>query len=122
MGSAAKSFFNTKYYNGTIDHGNHIHCNDYHLTKICLVHYHFRNAEQMKNKIINNIQGFGYKNDLNFLKNLIQNNPNCEKNHHVRNQIGILENNYTYKLNYREPCSSDIILTPLKNKVIDGYF
>jgi len=95
MGSHAKTFFNTRYYKGNIDHGNHICSNDYHLTKICLVHYHCRNIEQMKKKILNNITGLGYHNDLNYLKNLINTNPNCAGNHHVKYQISILEGTYS---------------------------
>jgi hypothetical protein len=120
MGTMAKSFFNIKYYNGEIDHGNHINCEDYFLTKICLVHYHARNLEQIKNKVLNNITGLGYLNNLDSLKNIIKNNPICEGNHHVKNQINILENKF--KLNYRSSNSNDLILTPLKNKIINGYF
>jgi hypothetical protein len=61
MGNFAKSFFNTSIYKGYIDHGNHIPTNNYHLTNICLVHYHCRNLNQMKKKVLNNITGFCYK-------------------------------------------------------------
>jgi hypothetical protein len=126
MGNHAKSFFNTQYYKGDIDHGNHIHHmenNNYHLTKICLIHYHYRNLEQMKKKILNNITGLGYINDLNYLHNLINNNKTCPGFHHVNAQIQVLENRYVlpiYDINANDP--ENILLTPLKNRVRDGYF
>lgn len=120
MGSLAKSFFNTAYYKGGIDHGNHINRNDYHLTKLCLVHYHSRNVEQMKKKILNNVTGLGYHNDLNFLKNLIQNSPHCSGNHHVRNQINVLEG--TYSLGVHTINGNEIDLTVLKNRIIGKFF
>ena len=120
MGNIAKSYFNTSYYKGDIDHGNHIYSTDYHLTKLCLVHYHSRNIEQMKKKILNNITGLGYHNDLNFLKNLINFNPNCDGNHHVKNQINVLEG--TYCLPYHRINNSDINiinLSFLRDKIIN---
>jgi hypothetical protein len=120
MGNIAKTYFNTSYYKGHIDHGNHIHSNDYHLTKICLVHYHSRNLEQMRKKILNNITGLGYHNDLNFLKNLILSNPDCSGNHHVKHQINILEGTYSL------PCYSingnEIDISVLRDRIIDKYF
>lgn len=94
-GNHAKSFFRVDLYNGDIDHGNHI-CdkNGYFMSNICLVHFHCRNLEQMKKKVINNVIGLGYPNDLHSLRELINNNPNCQGNHHVRHQISILEGNY----------------------------
>lgn len=94
-GSHAKSFFRVDLYNGPIDHGNHIVCgNGYYVSNICLVHFHCRNLEQMKKKVLNNITGLGYANDLNLLRDLIRNSPNCNGNHHVRHQINILEGGY----------------------------
>lgn len=119
MGNFGKSYFNTRYYKGSIDHGNHIVCDNYHLTKLCLVHYHRRNFEQMKKKILNNITGLGYHNDLNFLKNLIKNNPGCAGFHHVNNQINVLEG--TYSLN-AYTTNNTIDLTPLKNRIIGKYY
>ena len=126
MGDHAKSFFNTKYYKGTIDHGNHIHfiqSNNCHLTKICLVHYHYRNLEQMKKKILNNIIGLGYKNDLHYLYNLLNNNKSCPGFHHVKSQIEVLENKYLlplHDINLND--KNNISLEPLKNRVQNGYF
>ena len=126
MGDHAKSFFNTAQYKGKIDHGNHIHfidkknCN---LTKICLVHYHYRNLEQMKKKILNNILGLGYRNDLNYLYNLLHNNKNCAGFHHVKAQIDILENKYLlplYDINVDD--KNNISIEPLKNRIRDGFF
>jgi hypothetical protein len=110
-GSNAKSFFKLKNYTGDIDHGNHIITNDYFLTKICLVHYHSRNLEQMKKKIYNNVIGLGYPNNLGELKLALHKNANCNGNHHVRNYINILEN--TYKIHFQPYNSGMIELAPL---------
>lgn len=94
-GNHAKSFFRVDLYNGDIDHGNHINNkNGYFISNICLVHFHCRNLEQMKKKVLNNVIGLGYPNDLHLLRELINNYPNCVGNHHVRHQINILEDNY----------------------------
>lgn len=45
-------------------------------------------------KVLNNVIGLGYPNDLHLLRELINNYPNCVGNHHVRHQINILEDNY----------------------------
>jgi len=117
MGKMAKSYFNTQYYKGSIDHGNHIVCDNYYLTKLCLVHYRDRNLEQMKKKILNNVIGFGYHNDLNLLKKLIKNIPNCDGFHHVKNQINVLEGNYSLHVH---DINNKIDLTPLKNIIIEN--
>jgi hypothetical protein len=126
MGKNAKSFFNTIYYKGEIDHGNHINTLDdtcYHLTKICLVHYHFRNIEQMKKKILNNVLGLGYPNDLQYLKNLISQNIQIIGNHHVNSQIEVLENRYVLPLHYISSDDKSLInLEPLRDRIIAGYF
>ena len=120
MGNSAKSFFNTKYYKGDIDHGNHIRCTNFLLTKLCLVHYHSRNLEQIKKKILNNITGLGYKNDLLFLKNLIEENPNCSGNHHVKNQINVLK--YNFLLNVHNINNNEINLNPLKERIRGKWY
>ncbi len=120
MKNLAKSYFRKGQFKETIDHGNHINTNDYVLSKICLVHYHQRNLEQMKKKIKANIEGLGYKNDLNELKKELEKNQNCPGNHHVKNQINILENKYEFVIN--KDNIKDISLLPLKNRIIQGYF
>jgi hypothetical protein len=120
MKNFAKSFFRKGQYKGVIDHGNHISNEDYVLSKICLVHYHQRNLEQMKKKIKANIEGLGYKNNLEELKKELEKNPNCPGNHHVKNQIRILENNYQLIIN--KDNVKDISLLPLKNRIIQGYY
>jgi hypothetical protein len=120
MGHLGKTYFNTRYYKGPIDHGNHIASHDYHLTKLCLVHYHCRNLEQMKKKIYNNVVGLGYQNDLGFLKNLLESNQNCNGNHHVRHQINVLEGKYSIGIHHIN--NSEIDLTPLKNRIIAKYY
>jgi len=121
MGSMAKSFIDTRYFNGLIDHGNHIPCNDYHLTKIALVHYHFRNMEQIRKKIYNNVAGLGY--NMNSLNNIITQNPDCCGCHHIKNLIEIQENRFKIPLNDSiiDP-NNCICITPLKNRIIGGYF
>ena len=116
----SKSFVNTNYYKGSFDHGNHIPCDDFHLTKICLIHFLHRNLEQMKKKILNNVLGFDYKNDLIFLKDLLNKNKNCCGNHHVKNQIEVLENRY--KLPVHKSSSKHINLNVFNQRIKDGPF
>ena len=118
-GDHAKSFFNTALFNGKIDHGNHYQTNNYILSNLCLVHYHTRNLDQIKKKVFNNISGLGY-NPFNLQSLKTKTDHNNIGFHHVINQINVLKN--TFKLNYRESNSTDIILTPLKNIVISEYF
>lgn len=113
----AKSFINTSYFRINIDHGNHLITNDYFLTKLCLLHYHARNTEQMKKKIFNNVTGFHHQNDLGYLKNLITACPSCAGGHHVRNQINVLENNYTLPKN--EKSDGNIKLSVFSQKIKD---
>jgi hypothetical protein len=120
MGDMAKSFFKKKNYSGPIDHGNHIQCSNYLLTKLCLVHYHERNTEQMLKKTLNNILGIGYTNSLDFLHNLINTQPHCMNYHHVINQIKILENRY--QISCFPPSHGNIDLTPLRDRIAGGYF
>jgi hypothetical protein len=120
MGNMAKSFFKKKYYNGSIDHGNHISCSNYFLTKLCLVHYHERNLDQMKKKTLNNVLGIGYPNSLDFLRNLIDTQPECMNSHHVKTQIKILEQKYA--MSCFSPTYGSIDLTPLRDRIVGGYF
>jgi hypothetical protein len=113
VGSGAKTFFNTRLFKGEIDHGNHYRTNKYLLTKLCLVHFHERNLQQMKKKIYNNVKGLGYSpfNIIN-LENLAK-NPQTMGIHHIRNQINILKNNY--KITKNTINNGDISLAPLNN-------
>jgi len=121
-GYMAKSFFNTSIYKGEIDHGNHIPTSNYLLTDIYLVHYHCRNIEQIKKKIKNNVEGLGYINSLEHLKNIIKSNPQCAGNHHVESQIKVLENTYKLNISPSKKQKKYIDLSPLRNKLIAGYF
>lgn len=115
--SQAKTFFNTSIFKGEIDHGNHFMVTNYILTKLCLVHFHSRNLDQMKKKVFNNIIGLGYQPfKLNELKKLAKING-CEGIHHINNQIDILENNY--KLPIGKINNNDISLEPLNNFIIN---
>jgi hypothetical protein len=94
----AKSFFNKRTWIGEIDHGNHYKTSEYFLTDLCLVHYHCRNLEQMKQKVINNVIGLGY--DATSLDNL-QENITSHGNHHVKHMIRILNNEFTINTNHK---------------------
>jgi hypothetical protein len=121
-GTVAKSFIRKNLFHNTIDHGNHIQSNDYFLTDLCLVHFHSRNVDQIKKKIYNNVNGFGYPvNDLAALKNLIENNPSLSGGHHVKNQVVVLENQF--KLNTIDKNDPNIIdISRLNQRILEGYF
>jgi hypothetical protein len=107
----AKTFVNSSLFkNETIDHGNHYCTNDYILTDLCLVHYHFRNLEQFKKKVYNNVSGFKYPTDLNGLKSL---DPRCNGCHHVNNLISILENTYNVPYSPHIEGNNDVSLKEL---------
>jgi hypothetical protein len=81
-----------------------------------------------KKKILNNILGLGYKNDLDYLKNLLINNPKIAGFHHVINQIDVLEGNF--KLHSKNNMNKDIDtntntnkidINPLRKRVIAEY-
>ena len=112
----AKSFMKKKFYSGPIDHGNHIPTKNYYLTDLCLIHYHVRNIEQIRKKIYSNVTGFFYDADnLEKLKEMLKNNPECEGNHHVFQQIKVLENTHTLSCN--SYTSESIDLTPINEFV-----
>lgn len=115
-GTRAKSFFNSRLFNGTIDHGNHYNTNNYILTNLCLAHFHTRNMNQIKKKVFNNVKGFG-RNPFNLreLYAIIKQNPTIEGFHHIIKQISILENKFKLPAEVNE--SSDISLEPLNNYV-----
>ena len=113
----AKSFFKPSIYSGEIDHGNHIRVDNYCATNICLVHYHFRNMEQMKKKILNNVTGLGYPNNLEVLEKL---SPTCMGFHHVNSQIKVLKNEY--ELPFYENTDNCIDLKPLQERIQGGFF
>ena len=122
LGNFAKSFVDTRYFNEIIDHGNHINCNDYHLTNLVLVHYHNRNIEQMRKKILNNVLGFGYNPEINSLRDILQKNKDSPGCHHIRNQINILENRYVLPYDSNPDPNNTINITPLKNRIMGGFF
>jgi hypothetical protein len=98
-GKMAKTFVNIHKWSGHLDHGNHCCTKNYFLTELVLVHYHCRNIEQIKKKVIANVTGLGYNQNVNELKKLLEKNPNIEGGHHVRNMIKILENKFTIETN-----------------------
>ena len=110
-----KAFFDTRKWNGNIDHGNHFNAySEYTMSDICLVHYHKRNLQQHKKKVMNNLQGLGYNpHNLEELKKL---EKYCIGSHHVKEMIRILEGKY--QLNCNEPVySTDIHLNPISNYI-----
>jgi len=116
-GPHAKTFFHSRLFKGKIDHGNHYHTNDYYMTNFCLIHYHCRNLDQMKKKIYNNVIGLGYPPfNLNELKNILIKNPSIEGFHHIKNQIEVLENNYS--IENHTLLESDISLKPISEKIL----
>jgi len=113
----AKTFFHSSLFKGTIDHGNHYPTNDYFLTKLCLVHYHCRNLEQMKKKVYNNVYGLGYHPfNVNNLKNIIMKNPKIQGNQHINNQINILQKKYNIPID--TPNKTDIVLKPISEIIL----
>jgi len=121
-GSHAKSFINARHFKGTIDHGNHISSNNYFMTNIALIHFHYRNIEQNKKKTINNLLGLGYSLDLQNLKNIIIQNPNCNGSHHIHKYIKILENNFTLDFTENPDPNQNVSIKPFKKRIIDGFF
>ena len=115
----AKSFLDTRYWNGNIDHGNHCNFDDnFTMSELCLVHYHRRNLEQHKKKIVNNVNGLGYHaNNLEELKKL---DSYCAGAHHVTHMIKILENKYNFFPNEPE-LDTDIDLTPISTFLKNIY-
>jgi hypothetical protein len=113
-----KSFFDTRYWNGNIDHGNH--CNfqtHFTLSNLCLVHYQRRNLEQHKKKVINNVKGLGYDyNNLNALKKL---SKNCAGAHHISHMIKIHEGTYSINTNEQQN-KDDIDLSPISKFIKNG--
>ena len=110
----SKGFINTKLNHDYIDMGNHFLTNNHYKTDLCLIHFHCRNLDQMKNKILNNILGLGYKNELTFLETLTKNN-NTKGIHHVHNQIAVLKNEYVFNPSSND--NSDIDLTIFNNQI-----
>jgi len=115
-GPSAKTFIHSSHFNGTIDHGNHLHTHNYMFTDLCLVHYHYRNLEQMLKKIYNNVKGFNYPVfNINGLNKILLNNPQCNGNHHIINQISVLRK--TFKLPISTVDLTDISLLPISAKM-----
>jgi len=121
-GSHAKSFFDVRYFKGTIDHGNHIPSNDYFMTNIALIHFHSRSVEQNKKKTINNLLGLGYSLNLQDLKNVLSINPECPGCHHIHKYIHMRENKFTMDYIENPDPNNFISIKPFKQRIIGGYF
>ena len=108
----AKSFFNKRNWTGELDHGNHYQTENFVLTDLCLVHYHCRNLEQMKKKVVNNVKGLGY--DTTNIEKLRKNTEGVG-NHHVRHMIDILKGKFTINTNSKGGGKNIVYLNPLAN-------
>lgn len=95
----AKTFLNKRTWLGKLDHGNHYYTDDYYMTELCLVHFHCRNLDQMKKKVINNVIGLGY--DHTNIDELSTHLSGCG-NHHVKHMISILNNRFSINTNFSE--------------------
>lgn len=96
----AKTFFNAKKWtmSAELDHGNHFKTNNYVVSDLVLVHYHCRNVDQLKKKVINNVSGFDYSvTNIEELKRLVAND--CAGKHHVTKMIKILNNTFGINTN-----------------------
>ena len=113
-GKLAKSFFNINKWDGVLDHGNHYFSNEYYLTDLVLVHYHCRNIDQMKKKIITNVEGLGYNKDLNELQGILKDNKNAQGYHHIQHMINILLDKFYITTNI-DSRKEFIQLSPLSN-------
>jgi hypothetical protein len=114
----AKSFFHSGLFKGVIDHGNHYNTNNYLPTKLCLVHFHQRNLDQIKKKVYNNVRGLGYSPfNLNSLLSLKSKGSDVIGFHHIDKQIKIITK--TFKLDVDEQTPLDISLEPLNTLLIN---
>ncbi len=115
-GSMAKTFFHSSLFIGGLDHGNHFNTPNYHLTTLCLVHYHCRNLEQMKKKIFNNVSGLGHNPfDLKRLKKIER--EGAQGVHHINHQISVLEGTFLLPTDALSSAKDAISLTPIINKI-----
>jgi len=114
----AKTFFKVKGWSGVLDHGNHYNTTEYLLTDLVLVHYHCRNLQQMKKKVLTNILGLGYKQDLYYLENLLKENKNIQGSHHVNHMINILKNKFSIETNIQAENKEDYV----KLNSLTNYF
>jgi len=115
-GSMAKTFFHSSLFRGGLDHGNHFNTTNYHLTTLCLIHYHCRNMEQMKKKVYNNVSGLGHNPfDLNYLKDIIHRNP--AGHHHIGHQINILEGTFALPFDSLSSTKNIVSFEPIINKI-----
>jgi hypothetical protein len=106
----AKSFFNKRIWTGELDHGNHYQTTNFVLTDLCLVHYHCRNLEQMKKKVINNVKGLGY--DTTNIE-ILRENEDGVGYHHVKHMIDILNNEFAINTNSKSGEKNIVSLKPL---------
>jgi hypothetical protein len=111
-GNMAKSFFNTRWFKGEIDHGNHYYSTNYFKSPFVLVHYHHRNQKQLVQKTKDNILGFGYNlSDRNELESVV---ARSEKgNHHAKVWLEMMDNTF----NFPYTSGGLIDLSPLSRRI-----
>ena len=106
----AKTFFKKDSWTGELDHGNHYQTENFVLTDLCLVHYHCRNLEQMKKKVVNNVKGLGY--DTTNIE-ILRENEDGVGYHHVKHMIDILNNEFAINTNSKSGEKNIVSLKPL---------
>ena len=84
-----------------IDHGNHM----WHYNKIdndlCFIHYHARNFNQLKKKVVNNYTGLGYDNSsTEKIRETIEDNNKNGGTHHQESMLKIAENRFEMPFNH----------------------
>jgi len=104
----SKGFINTNLNKHYIDMGNHFLTYDYYKTNLCLIHFHCRNLNQIKKKVLNNILGLGYENNLEYLIELNK-KDDVKGIHHVNNQIAILTNNFKMEISHNDIQYIDLV-------------
>jgi hypothetical protein len=102
-GRMAKSFVDTRHFNlltePSFDQGQHMPCDDYHMTNLCLAHYHARNYLQMREKSLSNVTGLGYDPSSDeALDAVLRANPRCDGHHHVAHLRDMLRGVYVLPL------------------------
>lgn len=77
--------------NFVLDHGNHLPNVDFSICDICYIHFHFRSNQQTLKKVYNNLNGLGYKTDLESLIEYAK-DQNSMGVHHINKLIKYLSN------------------------------
>jgi len=112
FGIMAKVFFQPRHFPHTLDHGNH--CPKIHQwsrSSLVLVHYHFRNPEQHRKKVENNVTGLGHPMTLEHLKPLAA-KGGVAGIHHIGMAVAMLENRFHIPYQNPEEINGTVITIP----------